>query len=127
LHNPQLLILDEPVANLDPISREAVWKMLDEWRHETQGTAIICSHVLSEMDHWATDYAIIDCGQVLKSGENPGIHRTEIDSSQNLELTFESPVACDVVKKALRNAGIEPSLVTAKGETLSDIYRSIVQ
>ena len=68
LHSPKLLILDEPVANLDPISRDTVWQLLDEWRKKENGTAIVCSHVLAEMDQWATDYAIIDCGRVLKSG-----------------------------------------------------------
>ena len=57
LHSPKLLILDEPVANLDPISRDTVWQLLDEWRKEENGTAIVCSHVLAEMDQWATDYA----------------------------------------------------------------------
>ncbi len=126
LHNPKLLILDEPVANLDPISRESVWKLLDEWRSDTCGTAIVSSHVLAEMDKWATDYAIIDRGQVLKSGKNPGAG--DIATSANhFELLFVNPVACEQIENALKNAGLAPSQINAKGESLADIYRSIVQ
>ena len=65
---PRLLILDEPVANLDPMSREAVWKLIADWRKQEGGTAIVCSHILAEMEEEATDFAVIDRGHVLKSG-----------------------------------------------------------
>lgn len=125
LHNPTLLILDEPVANLDPKSRETVWKLLDEWRKENHGTAIVCSHVLAEMDQWATDYAIIDRGQVLESEKNPGLGNASV--AMHFELTFESAVAREQLECALKNAGIVPSQINAKGKSLADIYRSIVQ
>lgn len=126
LHNPKVLILDEPVANLDPISRDAVWHLLDEWRHETHGTAIVCSHVLAEMDEWATDYAIIDCGQVLKAGKNPNAEGLQKNASANFEMNFAAPVTSAQIEKALLDAGLVPSQITAKGESLGDIYRSIV-
>lgn len=125
LHNPKLLILDEPVANLDPKSRETVWKLLDEWRKENHGTAIVCSHVLAEMDEWATDYAIIDRGQVLESEKNPGLGNASV--ATHFELTFGSAVAREQLECALKNAGIVPSQINAKGKSLADIYRSIVQ
>lgn len=125
LHNPKLLILDEPVANLDPKSRETVWKLLDEWRKENHGTAIVCSHVLAEMDEWATDYAIIDRGQVLESEKNPGLGNASV--ATHFELTFESAVAREQLECALKNAGIVPLQINAKGKSLADIYRSIIR
>ena len=126
LHNPVLLILDEPVANLDPISRESVWKLLDEWRRETCGTAIVCSHVLAEMDKWATDYAIIARGQVLKSGKNPGVGEP-VTSASHFELLFANPVAREQIENALKNAGLAPSQITAKGQSLAEIYRTVIR
>ncbi|MBR6449981.1 MAG: ABC transporter ATP-binding protein [Fibrobacter sp.] len=125
LHNPKLLILDEPVANLDPNSRETVWKLLDEWRQETHGTALVCSHVLAEMEKWATDYAVIDRGQVLKAGANPRV----VDSAvaNHFELDFANPVAREQVEKALKDAGMTPSQITIKGQSLADIYYSVIQ
>lgn len=122
LHNPKILILDEPVANLDPISRETVWVLLDEWRKANQGTAIVCSHVLAELDKWATDYAIIDHGHVLKAAKNPGVGDASISSATHFELNFENPVEREQIEKALKNAGLAPSQIVAKGESLADIY-----
>ena len=126
LHNPKLLILDEPVANLDPVSRDAVWHLLDEWRREMQGTAIVCSHVLAEMDEWATDYAIIDCGQVLKAGKNPGNGVSTIASATHFEIDFATPVTREQVEKALSDAGFAPTKIAAKGESLGEIYKQVV-
>jgi ABC-2 type transport system ATP-binding protein len=126
LHNPKLLILDEPVANLDPISRDVVWHLLDEWRHETHGTAIVCSHVLAEMDEWATDYAVIDCGQVLKTGKNPSVVNSQKNTSMHFEVDFATSVTCEQVEKALADAGLQPSKIAAKGENLGEIYKQVV-
>ena len=127
LPSPKLLILDEPVANLDPISRDAVWHMLDEWRKQENGTAIVCSHVLAEMDEWATDYAIIDCGQVLKSGKNPGCDSVQKNTSAHFELNFATSVTREQIEKALSDAGLVPSQIVAKGESLGEIYRAVIR
>lgn len=78
LHHPELLILDEPVANLDPLSRDAVWKALISWREKTGGTAIVCSHVLAELDHVATDYALISKGSILESGSMSSLTKQDV-------------------------------------------------
>ena len=91
------------------------------------GTAIVCSHVLAEMDEWATDYAIIDRGEVLKAGENPSVVNSPVSSAKCFEVGFENPTAREQIESALKNAGLVPSQITVKGESLADIYRSIVQ
>ncbi|SIO11786.1 ABC transporter ATP-binding protein [Fibrobacter sp. UWB11] len=120
LHNPKLLILDEPVANLDPISRDSVWHLLDEWRQETHGTAIVCSHVLAEMDEWATDYAIIDCGRVLKSGRVADIGADVASFKINA-----AGVSLEQIRAALAAAGISAD-VNSVQTSLSKIYRDLI-
>ncbi|SHK24985.1 ABC transporter ATP-binding protein [Fibrobacter sp. UWB12] len=120
LHNPKLLILDEPVANLDPISRDSVWHLLDEWRQETHGTAIVCSHVLAEMDEWATDYAIIDCGHVLKSGRVADIGADVASFKINA-----AGVSLEQIRAALAAAGISAD-VNSVQTSLSKIYRDLI-
>lgn len=121
LHSPKLLILDEPVANLDPISRETVWQLLDEWRTQEQGTAIVCSHVLAEMDQWATDYAIIDCGRVLKSGRVAEVG----DDTTSFKINATG-VSLEQIRAALDAAGISAD-VNLEHTSLSKLYRSIIQ
>jgi ABC-2 type transport system ATP-binding protein len=121
LHSPKLLILDEPVANLDPISRDTVWQLLDEWRKEENGTAIVCSHVLAEMDQWATDYAIIDGGRVLKSGRVADVGADSTSFKINA-----AGVSLEQIRAALDAAGISAD-VNLEHTSLSKLYRSIIQ
>ncbi len=67
LHNPQLLILDEPTVGLDIESRFVVWDLLKELRK--QGiTILLSSHYLEEVDSLADQIGIIDKGQVIAEG-----------------------------------------------------------
>ena len=119
---PALLILDEPVANLDPISRETVWELISDWRRHEGGTAIVCSHILAEMESEATDYAIIDQGSVLRSGAVSEV------SSENgtVSLEFPSSVSIEKVREALVKAGLPEANIKAAKYSLSDLYRKTV-
>lgn len=68
LHEPDVLVLDEPTAGLDIESRMAVWSFLRQLR--AQGTTVlITSHYLEEIDALADRVAIIDRGMVIASGK----------------------------------------------------------
>jgi ABC-2 type transport system ATP-binding protein len=67
LHQPDVLVLDEPTVGLDIESRVAVWDFLRQLR--SQGTTIIVtSHYLEEVDALADRVAIIDRGVVIAAG-----------------------------------------------------------
>ncbi|MEM9979328.1 MAG: ATP-binding cassette domain-containing protein [Cyanobacteria bacterium P01_D01_bin.2] len=67
LHQPDVLVLDEPTVGLDIESRSAVWRFLRQL--QAAGTTIlITSHYLEEVDALAGQVAIIDQGQVISSG-----------------------------------------------------------
>lgn len=116
---PRLLILDEPVANLDPMSRETVWSLIADWRKEEGGTAIVCSHILAEMEEEATDYAIIDRGQVLKSGRVADI------AAQETSFKIESSASLEQIRAALAAAGINADVMCEKAD-LAKLYRDVV-
>lgn len=126
LPNPKLLILDEPVANLDPLSREVVWSMLSDWRKEEGGTAIVCSHILAEMEAEATDYAIINDGKVMHSGS--AIQKLDDDECAGaMNLRFKGTVSVEQVKSALVAAGIPVCSVDAANNGLSELYQKMVR
>lgn len=118
---PRLLILDEPVANLDPISRETVWKLIADWRKEEGGTAIVCSHILAEMEAEATDYAVIDRGHLLKSGRVADIS----DESTTFKVEASAGVTQEQVREALAAAGIKAN-VASETANLAKLYREVV-
>lgn len=67
LHQPEVLVLDEPTVGLDIESRMAVWNFLRRVREEGT-TVLITSHYLEEIDMLATRVAIIDRGVVIATG-----------------------------------------------------------
>ena len=120
--SPRLLILDEPVANLDPISRETVWALLADWRKQEGGTAIVCSHILAEMEEEATDYAIIDRGHVLKSGRVADIAA----GSNTFKVEVSAGATLEQVRETLAAAGID-ACVSRASTGLSALYKKTVR
>jgi ABC-2 type transport system ATP-binding protein len=70
LHQPDLLVLDEPTVGLDIETRSAVWTFLRQLR-AAGTTVLLTSHYLEEVDALADRVAIIDQGKVIASG-TPG-------------------------------------------------------
>lgn len=67
LHQPDVLVLDEPTVGLDIESRSAVWNFLRQLR-DSGTTVLITSHYLEEVDILANRVAIIDKGVVIAAG-----------------------------------------------------------
>jgi ABC-2 type transport system ATP-binding protein len=75
VHDPALLILDEPASGLDPRARVEMREILRELR--TMGkTILVSSHILPELGEMCTGVAIIDHGRVLRSGTIGEIERS---------------------------------------------------
>lgn len=67
VHNPKLLILDEPTTGLDPKTRLIVWSLIDKIRKETNMTVFLTTHYLEEAEK-ATDVVIMDKGKIIARG-----------------------------------------------------------
>lgn len=67
IHNPSLLIMDEPTAGLDPRTRLEFRQILKELR-EQKKTILISSHILPELSEVCTDIGIVDQGRVVLEG-----------------------------------------------------------
>lgn len=72
VHDPALLILDEPASGLDPRARVELRELLRELRSLGK-TILISSHILPELEELCTSLAIIDGGRVLAQGTLPEI------------------------------------------------------
>ena len=67
LHDPQLLVLDEPTVGLDIESRAVIWEVLRDLR-DGGTTILLSSHYLEEVEALANRMAIIDDGRVIAEG-----------------------------------------------------------
>ena len=74
VHDPEVLLLDEPASGLDPRARVELRELLRELRSLGK-TIVISSHILSELEELCTAVAIVDHGQVLAHGKVSDIER----------------------------------------------------
>lgn len=74
VHDPQVLLLDEPASGLDPRARVELRELLRELRALGK-TILISSHILPELEELCTSVAILDRGQVLAQGRVSDIER----------------------------------------------------
>jgi ABC-2 type transport system ATP-binding protein len=74
VHDPQVLLLDEPASGLDPRARVELRELLRELRSLGK-TIVISSHILPELEELCTSVAIVDHGRVLAQGRVPDIER----------------------------------------------------
>jgi len=75
VHDPQLLILDEPASGLDPRARVEMREILRTLR-EMGKTILVSSHILPELAELCTSVGIIDHGRLLRSGRIDEIERS---------------------------------------------------
>jgi len=67
LHQPEVLLLDEPTVGVDPQSRERIWEMLREL-HGDGASILLTTHQLDEAQQVAERIVIIDAGKVIAAG-----------------------------------------------------------
>lgn len=86
IHDPLLLVLDEPASGLDPRTRFEFKEILKELREQGK-TIFISSHVLSELSQMCTDIGIIDQGKMVLSGSMEEILR-RVNASNPLIISI---------------------------------------
>jgi ABC-2 type transport system ATP-binding protein len=87
VHNPRIFFLDEPTTGLDPVSRVAVWEMLDSLRTRMKLTILITTHYMDEADNLCDRIAIIDHGKLVALDTPLGL-KSSIPGSSVVEVKF---------------------------------------
>lgn len=147
VHDPELLILDEPMSGLDPVGRKEVRDLIVE-EAQANKTIFFSSHILSDVEMLCDAVCILRKGEVVVSGTiaelvDKGVRRSEItlstppddlaaaleklaERTQRLGKTLVVEVQGDdairsVLEQALA-AGVRIEAVATKRETLEDIF-----
>jgi len=105
IHDPKLLILDEPTSGMDPRNRMEFKEVLKELCAEGK-TILVSSHILSELSQMCTDIGIIDAGKIVLSGSMWEILQKVNDSNPLLIKVYDQK---DAAIRLLRN---EPAVKT---------------
>jgi ABC-2 type transport system ATP-binding protein len=84
LHDPDLIILDEPTTGLDPQGMKEIRDLISHLRDEKKKTIFLSSHILSEVEQVANRMIIINKGRTVVEGSVQ-----ELLNSSQLKVTFE--------------------------------------
>lgn len=72
LNTPELLLLDEPTASLDPDTADWVRSRLEDYRRETKATILLASHNMAEVERMADRVIMLDKGRIV-ADETPSV------------------------------------------------------
>ncbi len=92
VHNPRIFFLDEPTTGLDPVSRVAVWEMLNHLKNTRNLTMLITTHYMDEADRLCDRIAIVDHGKLVAL-DTPMALKESVPGDNVVEVHFshESP------------------------------------
>jgi ABC-2 type transport system ATP-binding protein len=66
-HDPELLILDEPLSGMDPVGRRRTMRMIRDWARQGK-SILVSSHILHEIELMTTNILLINNGRILAEG-----------------------------------------------------------
>jgi len=87
VHNPRIFFLDEPTTGLDPVSRIAVWEMLNNLKKTRNLTMLLTTHYMEEADRLCDRIAIVDHGNLVALG-TPVELKQSVPGSNVVEVQF---------------------------------------
>lgn len=153
MHEPELLILDEPVNSLDPIGIHEIRNYLLTLCHEKGTTLLISSHILSEVEQMADIIGILHEGILLEETTLPELHRRnrkyaefQVSNTKKAALVleqefqisdylavghhnlriFECLGQCAQINESLIRQGISVAGLTIEEETLEDYFSALI-
>lgn len=119
VHDPPVLILDEPASGLDPRARLEMKALLKELRRMGK-TILISSHILTELADCCTSIGIIERGQLLMHGPIEDVYR-RIRGNRIVEVKFNDGMEAglSIIRSSpyVRDVQVDQLMVTAELET----------
>jgi len=117
LHDPELILLDEPTVGVDPQSRNAIFENLAELKRRGK-TLLYTTHYMEEAERLCDRIVIIDHGKVIANDTVRGLYR-RLPATGEVLLEFAGPPASDSVLAGLAALpGISAALRDPKGVCL---------
>ncbi|MFM9146921.1 MAG: ATP-binding cassette domain-containing protein, partial [Verrucomicrobiota bacterium] len=123
VHDPELVILDEPTAGVDPVGSAAIGRMIGAMR-ERGKTIVLCSHLLGQVEQVCDRIAIMDRGRLVLQGAVE-----EVLASRDrhlLEVRGLTPEAETAAREALARCGAAVEGVSRPRRSLEDLFRELV-
>ena len=129
VHDPRIFFLDEPTTGLDPVSRIAVWEMLNNLKKTRNLTMLLTTHYMEEADRLCDRIAIVDHGTLVVLG-SPVELKQSVPGSNVVEVQFnrEDPewkarleALPDVTEVQSQSAGVYRVLTSNGSQTTTQL------
>ena len=110
LHDPELLVLDEPANGLDPAGVIEIRELIRDLAREHGVTVFMSSHILGEVDRFATRIGIVHGGRLIEELDSEAL---EAHRDRRLEVGARDLAAAETT---LRTAGLSPRRKASDGQ-----------
>ena len=90
VHDPQLLILDEPLSGMDPLARRKTIRMIRDWARAGK-SVIVSSHILHEIESMTGNILLINNGRILAEGDVHAIRDLIDEHPHTVYVRAENP------------------------------------
>ncbi len=126
LHNPKVLILDEPTNGLDPAGIKQLRDILKKISHEENVAVFVSSHILTEMQQMCDRVAVLDNGKIVKIEQ---ITSSEEEKIETIELRLKNKEkAIKILKEKFEVDAKEEKdslLVTIQTEKIPEVVKEL--
>lgn len=123
VHDPELVILDEPTAGVDPVGSAAIGRMIQAMRAKGK-TIVLCSHLLGQVEQVCDRVAIMDRGRLVLEGAVDDVLARRDRHVMTIEAM--TPAARAAAEAALEAHGAKVAAVTHPRRSLEDLFRELV-
>lgn len=120
VHDPEILVLDEPTAGVDVELRRDLWRFLEDLNKKDGKTILLTTHYIEEAEYLCNRIGIINNGQ-MKAVEDKAVLMEQLAEKQ---VIFEAEAVSEVQQSALTAAGFKVSDTSISFET-EDISQNV--
>jgi len=128
VHEPQVLILDEPTAGVDIELRRSMWEFIKEL-NDNGTTIILTTHYLEEAEQLCRNIAIINKGEIVENTSVKALLKTLNQETFIFDLTanIDQDVIVDGFKVNTLADGHSIEVEVSKGQSINDIFTALNQ
>ena len=123
VHNPRLLILDEPASGLDPIGASDMADIILRLKAEGK-TVLLCSHMMSEVEILCSRAAILSKGKIAAMGKLDDM--LSISGTSRIELKNAGASQLESIRNYAESLGGEVSKAECANIPLDDFFRKVI-
>jgi ABC-2 type transport system ATP-binding protein len=129
VHDPELLILDEPLSGMDPLGRRRTIRMIRDWARQGR-SILVSSHILHEIESMTTNILLINNGRILAEGDVHHIRDLIDEHPHTVSIRADNPRA--LAREFLSHADVislrfEPGAVVVETGRPDEFYARLTE